>query len=204
MSANDIYNVLRNEGMSRNGALAMLGNMDCESNLQSSIAQRGMTKLTDEQYTEKFNSDPESCIKDAVGYGLCQWTYHTRKRNLRQFAANWGVSVGAEDMQAAFACYELKTDYAQLWNYLSVDCDLSTSTSRICTEFERPAVNNIQARYNAALKWQTSISADIAKNEESKNVISENKVDYSSAEIAGIINQIESATERLKKLYEME
>ena len=157
MSAQTIYDELRRAGMTHEGACAMLGNMQCESGIKANIAQRGMTKLTDAQYTKLFDANPERCISDGVGYGLCQWTYPARKRNLRQFARNWGVSVGAEDMQAAFAVEELKTEYANLWEYLCGTDELYTATERICKEYERPAVNNVQARFDAATEFAGSM-----------------------------------------------
>lgn len=157
MSAQTIYDELRRAGMTHEGACAMLGNMQCESGLKANIAQRGMTSLTDAQYTKLFDANPERCISDGVGYGLCQWTYPQRKRNLRQFARNWGVSVGAEDMQTAFAVEELKTEYAALWEYLCETDDLYTAATRICKEYERPAVNNVQARFDAAQKFSAEL-----------------------------------------------
>ena len=157
MSAQTIYDELRRAGMTHEGACAMLGNMQCESGLKANIAQRGMTSLTDTQYTKLFDANPERCISDGVGYGLCQWTYPQRKRNLRQFARNWGVSVGAEDMQTAFAVEELKTEYAALWEYLCETDELYIAAERICKEYERPAVNNVQARFDAAQKFSAEL-----------------------------------------------
>ena len=139
--------------MTHESACAMLGNMQCESGLKANIAQRGMTSLTDAQYTKLFDANPERCISDGVGYGLCQWTYPQRKRNLRQFARNWGVSVGAEDMQTAFVIEEMRTEYAALWEYICETDDLYTAAARICKEYERPAVNNVQARFDATQKF---------------------------------------------------
>ena len=159
MSVKTIYADLRRVGMTHEGACAMLGNMQCESGLKANIAQRGMTSLTDAQYTKLFDVNPERCISDGVGYGLCQWTYPQRKKNLRQFARNWGVSVGAEDMQTAFAVEELKTEYAALWEYLCKTDDLYSAAERICKEYERPAVNNVDARYKAAQKFSATLDA---------------------------------------------
>lgn len=163
MSAQTIYEELRRAGMTHEGACAMLGNMQAESGLKANIAQRGMTSLTDEQYTKLFDANPERCISDGVGYGLCQWTYPQRKRNLRQFARNWGVSVGAEDMQTAFVIEELKTEYAALWKFLCETDELYTATERICKEFERPEVNNVDERYEAAQEFAAEITViDVA------------------------------------------
>ena len=159
MSAQTIYDELRRAGMTHEGACAMLGNMQCESRFKANIVQIGMTSLTDAQYTKLFDANPERCISDGIGYGLCQWTYPQRKRNLRQFARNWGVSVGAEDMQTAFAIEELKTEYAALWKYLCETDELYIATERICKEYERPAVNNVDARYKAAQDFSATLAA---------------------------------------------
>lgn len=58
MSAKTIYNQLRKNGMTAAGACAMLGNMNAESGLKSNIAQRGMTQLTDEEYTRQATATP--------------------------------------------------------------------------------------------------------------------------------------------------
>ena len=171
MSAQTIYDDLRRAGMTHEGACAMLGNMQCESGLKANIAQRGMTSLTDAQYTKLFDANPERCISDGVGYGLCQWTYPQRKRNLRQFARNWGVSVGAEDMQTAFAVEELKTEYAALWEYLCETDELYTATERICKEYERPAVNNVQARFDAAQKFSAKLQVTQSEAESDMTVL---------------------------------
>ncbi len=159
MSEHTIYTDLRRAGMTHEGACAMLGNMQCESRFKANIVQIGMTSLTDAQYTKLFDANPERCISDGIGYGLCQWTYPARKRNLRQFAQNWGVSVGAEDMQTAFAVDELKTEYKALWKFLCETDDLYTATERICKEFERPEVNNVDERYEAAQEFSATLTA---------------------------------------------
>lgn len=188
MSAQTIYDDLRRSGMTHEGACAMLGNMQCESDLKANITQRGMTSLTDAQYTKLFDANPERCISDGIGYGLCQWTYPARKRNLRQFARNWGVSVGAEDMQTAFAIEELKTEYAALWKYLCETDELYTATERICKEFERPEVNNVQERYEAAQEYINLFAVDLP--------------DVPDTEVKDIAKKIKELADRLDKLME--
>ena len=186
MSAQTVYDDLRKAGMTHEGACAMLGNMECESSLKANIAQRGMTKLTDAQYTRLFDSNPERCTNDMVGYGLCQWTHPVRKANLRQFARNWGVSVGSEDMQTAFAVYELQTEYKALWYYLCETSDLYKATERICKEYECPAVNNVDARYSAARKYMTFYSSESTAT--------------TDTEIKDIVKQIKELADKLSEL----
>ena len=80
MTAKEIYDILRAGGLTRAGALGMLGNMAAESSLKESIAQRGMTKLSDEQYTAAADKGLIDFAHDSVGYGYCQWTLGKRKK----------------------------------------------------------------------------------------------------------------------------
>ena len=161
MSAQTIYNRLRDHGITAAGACAMLGNMQAESGLKANIAQRGMTTLTDDEYTRQADSYAMSQAKfvhDAVGYGLCQWTYWSRKKALIEYAHDIGKSVGDEEMQVDFCVGELKADFSGLWNYLCMTEDTYEATSRICAEYERPAVNNIDTRYYFARKFQAELA----------------------------------------------
>ena len=61
-------------------------------------------------------------------------------------------------MQVDFCVGELKASYASLWNFLCTTEDTYEATSRICTEYERPAVNNINTRYGFAQKFQAELA----------------------------------------------
>lgn len=153
MSVKTIYDALIDAGLTAEGACGVLGNMKAESNMQSNIAQRGMTNLSDAEYTKAADNGKINFVHDAVGYGLCQWTYHTRKRDLLQFSKNWGVSVGAEDMQVEFFLHEMRESYPKLLKFLSETHDLMTATERVCKEYERPAINNVAVRYEYAQEF---------------------------------------------------
>lgn len=157
MSEQTIYARLIAAGMSPAGAAGLMGNMQCESAMRASNAQDGMTSLSDEDYTTAVdNGTYSNFVRDAVGYGLCQWTYCTRKAALLAFAQSHGTSIGDESMQVQFAVQELKSDHAALWAYLCGTADVCTAASRVCTEYERPAVNNISARAEAAWEYYRS------------------------------------------------
>lgn len=149
MSQLSILTALVRGGTTPIAACAMGGNMMCESNMTANIAQRGMTKLTDAEYTAAADSGAIDFAHDAVGYGLCQWTYYTRKQALLEYAKSIGVSVGDETMQVNFCLAELRGEYPALWEYLKAAQDLYGAAARICKEYERPAVNNIADRANA-------------------------------------------------------
>ena len=149
MSEISILKLLVQGGMTPIAACAMGGNMYCESTLHSNIAQRGMTSLSDAEYTAAADAGTIDFVHDAVGYGLCQWTYYTRKQKLLEYARAYGTSVGDETMQVKFCLEELRTEYPSLWNYLQTAQGLYEAAARICKEYERPAVNNIQDRASA-------------------------------------------------------
>lgn len=147
MSTQTIYTQLINAGMSRAGACGLMGNMNAESAMRANNAQDGMTKLTDAEYTARVdNGTYTNFVRDAVGYGLCQWTYWTRKQGLLNFAKQKGVSIGNETMQVEYAIRELKNEYPGLWKFLCTTESVQDAASRICKEYERPAINNIDVR----------------------------------------------------------
>ena len=162
MSGKTIYQKLTAAGMSHAGACALLANIDSESSMIANNLQNSYEKklgFIDELYTAAVdNGSYKNFASDQAGYGLCQWTYGPRKRNLLEFANNRGVSIGDENMQVDFALHELRTEYADLWSFLCSTADMYDATARICKEFERPAVNNIAVRYDFALKWDKELS----------------------------------------------
>ena len=102
MSNRTIYDALIAAHLTPEGACSVMGNMRAESAMKSNIAQRGMTTMTDEQYTAAADNGTINFTSDSVGYGLCQWTFHTRKAALLAFAHAKGVSVGDEAMQVQY------------------------------------------------------------------------------------------------------
>lgn len=176
MGKKEIYNRLIGAGMTPQGACAMLGNMQAESALRANNAQDGMTSLSDEAYTAAVDSGTyQKFATDAVGYGLCQWTYSTRKKALLEYARSRGKSIGDEQMQTEFCIKELKSDYLPLWNFLCKADDLYNATARICTEYERPAVNNIAARYSFAQQLYAELSTTAPTAEELDEIEELNK-----------------------------
>ncbi len=150
-----IYDALVAGGLSPVGACAVMGNMWAESTLKANIVEKRCT-MSDEDYTKAVDTGAISVdqfIKDSYGYGLCQWTYWTRKQALLVFAKSKGVSIGDAAMQCEFCISELKADYPDLYKTLCSIGDLYTDTVLFCKDYERPAVNNIKPRFEAANKY---------------------------------------------------
>jgi hypothetical protein len=160
MSNRTIYEALRAAGLTHAGACGLMGNMRAESGMVSNIAQRGMTKLTDAQYTAAADNGLLDFTRDAVGYGLCQWTYPTRKAALLAYARARGVSVGNEEMQVQFCLRELQSDYPGVWRVLCSSADIYECAQIVCVQYERPAVNNVQARAEFARNFAAQFEGE--------------------------------------------
>lgn len=155
-----IYGALVRAGMTAAGACGLMGNMQAESGMKSNIVQRGMTALSDGEYTRRADAGELDFIRDGAGYGLCQWTYRSRKQALLRFARERGVSVGDEGMQVEFCLSELRCEYPALRRFLCETQDVRAAAERVCREYERPAVNNVDARAAYAARF-----ADMAARE---------------------------------------
>ena len=170
MSKQKIYNLLRQGGLTEAATLAMMGNWQCESGLEPNRLQGDFSpyRTLSKDYVrriEDFSLSRDVFAYDKKGFGLAQWTDYSRKQALWDAWHKSGLSIASAELQVKFALYELKTDYSALFDYLMVSNDLYTATSRICKEFERPAVNNIDARFAAAKQIKYEINLE-GKTEE--------------------------------------
>ncbi len=143
-------------GLTPAGTAALMGNLQAESaliptNLQNCYNQS--LGMTDEQYT--FAVDDGSYtnfVHDSAGYGLAQWTYWTRKRELLNFAKSAGKSIGDLDMQLDFLVHELKSSYAGVWEILRRTDTIRAASDAVMCRYENPADQSEGAKaYRAQL-----------------------------------------------------
>ena len=134
--------------MSDIAVAGIMGNMEAESNCEACRVQGDFsaTRTISKVYAEKFNTYPTECFMDAKGWGLCQWTYYTRKEDLYQFCHDRGVGVEDEAAQVAFFLYEIKRDYSATFAAIQSAPDIRTAAYQMCHNYERPAVDNIDTR----------------------------------------------------------
>lgn len=162
MSEITIYQNLRAGGLSPAGACAVMGNMWAESSMISNNVQNCCT-ISDEDYTSAVDDgriNPDQFVYDKFGYGLCQWTFWSRKLELWKLANSKQVSVANEEMQCELCLTELKRDYNALYHQLcSCQPDgLMDAVEEFCKKFENPEVKNVKPRYQAALGYlQTAL-----------------------------------------------
>lgn len=165
MGAQSIYDRFRAAGMTHAGALAMLGNAQCESGLIPYRVQGDFTVdyAASKEYTAMVDDGKITRTMfiysgpGGGGYGLFQWTFWSRKVSLYNFAVQRQVSIGDEAMQVDFAVDELKRDWPALWSFLCQTGDLRTAVSNVCYQYENPAVKNVEDRLAAAKRIEKGL-----------------------------------------------
>lgn len=165
MGAQSIYDRFRAAGMTHAGALAMLGNAQCESGLIPYRVQGDFTVdyAASKEYTAMVDDGKITRTMfiysgpGGGGYGLFQWTFWSRKVSLYNFAVQRQVSIGDEAMQVDFAVDELKRDWPALWSFLCQTGDLRTAVSNVCYQYENPAVKNVEDRLAAATRIEKGL-----------------------------------------------
>ena len=157
MSELSIYQHLRSGGLSPAGACAVMGNMWAESSMIPNNVQNNCT-LSDDEYTRAVDDGritPNQFVYDKFGYGLCQWTFWSRKLELWKLANSKQVSIANEEMQCELCLTELKRDYFNLY-YQLCKCTadgMMDAVEEFCKQFENPEVKNVAPRYQAAVGY---------------------------------------------------
>lgn len=169
-----IYNAVRAAGMTHAGAIGLLGNLQGEASDFDPMRVEGMSNpnsflrrmgLTEEEYTRRANAGEPTFngkyfIKDSTGYGIAQWTYRGRKKNLLDFAKSRGASVGDLDTQIAFMLKEMQTRYTWTWKILTTTDSIAAAVKICVTEYERPTNQSsaIEKRTRCSNAWAKLIS----------------------------------------------
>lgn len=152
-----------------------MGNLLAESGLRpNNMEDQYQSKLgyNDESYTHAVdNGIYTNFVKDAVGYGLAQWTYWTRKQSLLNFARQNNKSIGDLEMQLCFLVKELKELYTNsVYNVLRKATSVLEASNAVLLNFERPAnmsasVQAIRAKYGQTYYDRYASGASSNKSE---------------------------------------
>ena len=138
-----IWSYLKGQGLTDAGAAGLMGNLYAESGLRPNNLQNsyeGKLGMADAEYTERVDSGSyTNFAHDCAGYGLAQWTYHTRKANLHKFAKDAGKSIGDLEMQLGFLMQELSTSYKTVLATLKTATSVRAASDAVLLQFERPA-----------------------------------------------------------------
>lgn len=143
-NAQRIWNFCIAKGLTPYGVAGLMGNIDAESalisiNLQDSC--QGRLKCNDETYVALVDSGvytKEQFVYDHAGFGLCQWTYWTRKKALYEYAKSTGRSIGDLEMQLEYLFIELQKSFSKVLNVLKTATSVMEASDIVLMEFECP------------------------------------------------------------------
>jgi len=142
MGKETIWSLLKAKGLSDYACAAVMGNMQQESALRSNNVE-DRSGISDETYTRGVDTGTYSrntFVYDAYGYGLCQWTYWSRKQGLYDLAKKRNVSIADERMQIDWLWEELhQSMYVTVLDCLMSDTSMHDMTAKFMKTFENPA-----------------------------------------------------------------
>lgn len=151
-----IWDFFKNKGLNDFAVAGLMGNLKAESNLRPDNLQNSFEGSlgSDEEYTKKVDSGKisrNSFANDHSGYGLAQWTWHTRKEALYDYAKEKGASIADLTMQLEYLWIELQR-YTKTMSVLVDAKSVYEASTIVLTDFEKPAnqgesVRNKRARF---------------------------------------------------------
>lgn len=101
----ECWNYLFAMGLTKEQVIAIIANMYAEGQLSPTNRQNTSDNANIEDPDYVYLTD------DSVGYGICQWTYHSRKEGLLNMANDMEKEVSDIDVQLAYFQYEMEESY---------------------------------------------------------------------------------------------
>ena len=148
-----IWDFLIGKGLNKYAAAGLMGNLYAESGLNPQNLQNSYEKklgMSDAQYTQAVDSGAyANFATDSAGYGLAQWTYHTRKQSLLHYSRSTNQSIGSLMMQLGFLWQELQ-GYTAVMNALKNAKTVSDASDAVLTGYEKPADQSAQMKAKRA------------------------------------------------------
>lgn len=150
-----IWAFLSGKGLNAYAVAGLMGNLYAESALRPNNLQNSFERklgMSDKGYTTAVNNGSyKNFGDDRAGYGLAQWTWPTRKKNLLKFAKAQGKSIDDLQMQMEFLWQELQ-GYSKSLTALKEGKSIKAVSDVILLDFEKPAdksddVKNRRARF---------------------------------------------------------
>lgn len=129
------------------GVAGLMGNLEKESGLYPDRVQGDIPYSSySKEYTAKVDSgeiSKDDFINNGPGgggYGLAQWTYHTRKQGLYEMWKSGGyTSIGSLDLALDYLWYELNQSYKGVVTVLKNATSVREASDKVLHDFERPA-----------------------------------------------------------------
>ena len=138
-----IWDFLMGKIRNAHGVAGLMGNLYAESTLKSAILQRSYERklnISSAEYTMLVDGGHyPDFVTDKAGYGLTQWTFWSRKRDLLDFAREQKKSIGDLQMQLDFLWKELQKTYPALLTVLKSADNVREASDAVLLWYERPA-----------------------------------------------------------------
>jgi LysM repeat protein len=166
-----IWNYLYTKIRNAYGVSALMGNLFAESglnpkNLENTYENR--LGYSDEEYCNVVdNGTYNNFIKDSAGWGLAQWTYHSRKQNLLNYAKSKNRSIGDLEMQLDFLYKELSESYKSVLAALKNATSIKEASNVVLFKFEAPADQGVTVQNKRASYGQKYYDKYTAKSSSS-------------------------------------
>lgn len=136
-----VWDFLKAAGFNDYATAGIMGNINAESGMRSNNLQDTYARefgMSDAQYTAAVDSgEYTNFINDSAGYGLCQWTYHTRKKKLYDLAKAKNKSISDINVQLELLLKELK-EMTGLYNTLKNATSVRQASDAFMIQFENP------------------------------------------------------------------
>lgn len=163
------------------GVAGLMGNLYAESALRPTNLQNTFEKklgYTDSTYTTAVdNGIYKNFVNDSAGYGLAQWTFHTRKANLLAFAKANGKSIGDLEMQLDFLWKELSEDYRKVVNVLKTAMNVREASDVVLKRYESPSDQSEKVKALRASYGQAYYDKYAAAKQETKQEVKQEEVE---------------------------
>lgn len=153
-----IWDFLKSKGLNDYSCAGLMGNLQAESGLNPKNMENSYERkldYTDESYTQSVDNGTitkEEFANHNFGYGIAQWTWHTRRRALYEYAKSKGTSIGDLTMQLEYLYQELSTSYKSVLSTLKNATSILEASNAVLLKFECPydqsvSVQNKRASY---------------------------------------------------------
>ena len=159
--SDQIWNYLIDKGLTSEGAAGLMGNLSAESSLLSNNLQNTgniQLNISDIEYTRSVDDGSyTNFVHDGYGYGLCQWTYYTRKQKLLDFVKSRNVSISDLESQLDFLFTELESpSFVSVLNTLKSTDSVRKASNTVLLNFEKPKDQSVsvqEKRYTYSQKF---------------------------------------------------
>lgn len=149
-----IWDVLMTEVRNPYGVAGVMGNLMAESSMSPVCLTGKLNGMTASEYVKWIQTgviDEEKFAHDGIAYGLAQWRYWSRKRDLLRFTGPHNIADATT--QCRFLLKEIKT-YKEVWPVLVDAKSVREASDAVLLKYEKPAGTGEKVREKRAAYGQ--------------------------------------------------